>query len=85
VGVHAVARDVADDDRDAALRPPGRPGVRGVLGDDDDPQPGGGRVERGGEPGDAAADDDEVRRGLPGGRLCRLTGLVVPTNGTLVG
>ena len=68
VGVDAVARHVPDDDGDPALGPPGRAGVRGVLGDDDDPQPGGGGVERGGETGDAAADDDEVRAGLPGAR-----------------
>ena len=65
VRVDAVARDVAEHDRDPALRPPRRTLVGGVLGDDEDPQPRPRRLRRGREPGDPGADDDEIGRRGP--------------------
>ena len=46
---------------DAALRPDRRPRRERVLGDQQDARHAGAQLERGGQPGDARADDDRVR------------------------
>ena len=62
--------------RDAALRPLGGAGGEHVLGDDEQVQRGVGGVDaqRGGEPGDAGADDHDVGAGGPAGRRVRAGG-----------
>ncbi len=52
---------------DAALGPAGRAVVQAGLGDDDGVEPGGGAAQRGGEPGHAGADHDDVRVDGPAG------------------
>lgn len=52
---------------DAALGPAGRAVVEAGLGDDDGVQAGGGAAQRRGQPGDAGADDHDVRVDGPAG------------------
>jgi hypothetical protein len=55
---------------DAALGPAGGAVVQHRLGDDQHPEPGHPQPQRGGQPGDAGADDDDIGRRRPSGSRC---------------